>query len=195
MASTINASNTGFGGIVSTGDSSGSLALQAGGTTIATVSSTGLTMNAGNIVQASTAAPAFSAYQSVAQSGVASLSATKVTFTTVEYDTNSNFSSSRFTPTVAGYYQVNACVGMTSAATTATLLTWIYKNGSVAKTGSISTGSTYLYPQSNASAVIYCNGSTDYIEIYVLGSAGGSSFTTYTGINNTYFQAFLARSA
>lgn len=141
------------------------------------------------------AGPAFSAYQSVAQSGVGSLSATKVTFTTEEYDTNNNFTSSTFTPTVAGYYQVNACVGMTSAATTATLLTWIYKNGSVAKTGSVATGSTYLYPQSNVSAIIYCNGSTDYIEIYVLGSAGGSSFTTYTGINNTYFQAAMIRSA
>ena len=42
MASTINASNTGFGGIVQTGDSSGTLALQAAGTTVATVSSTGL---------------------------------------------------------------------------------------------------------------------------------------------------------
>jgi hypothetical protein len=41
LASIINASNSGFGGIVSTGDSSGQLALQAAGTTIATLTSTG----------------------------------------------------------------------------------------------------------------------------------------------------------
>lgn len=37
MASTINASNTGFGGIVSTGDSSGQLQLQTAGTTALTI--------------------------------------------------------------------------------------------------------------------------------------------------------------
>ena len=42
MASQINASNSGFGGIVSTGDSSGVLELQAAGTTIATIQSTGM---------------------------------------------------------------------------------------------------------------------------------------------------------
>jgi hypothetical protein len=42
LASQINASNSGFGGIVSTGDSSGVLQLQAAGTTIATIQSTGM---------------------------------------------------------------------------------------------------------------------------------------------------------
>lgn len=42
MASQINASNSGFGGIVSTGDSSGVLQLQAAGTTVATIASTGM---------------------------------------------------------------------------------------------------------------------------------------------------------
>ena len=42
MASQINASNSGFGGIVSTGDSSGQLQLQAAGTTIAALTSTGM---------------------------------------------------------------------------------------------------------------------------------------------------------
>jgi Tfp pilus assembly protein FimT len=41
MASTINASNSGFGGIVSTGDSSGQLALQAAGTTAVTINTSG----------------------------------------------------------------------------------------------------------------------------------------------------------
>jgi hypothetical protein len=42
LASQINASNSGFGGIVSTGDSSGQLALQAAGTTVANITSTGM---------------------------------------------------------------------------------------------------------------------------------------------------------
>lgn len=44
MASTINASNSGFGGIVSTGDSSGQLQLQAASTTIATITTNGMTV-------------------------------------------------------------------------------------------------------------------------------------------------------
>jgi hypothetical protein len=50
MASTINASSTGSGGLISTGDASGQLALQANGVTQATVSSTGLAMATGQTI-------------------------------------------------------------------------------------------------------------------------------------------------
>jgi hypothetical protein len=50
LASIINASNSGFGGIVSTGDSSGVLQLQAAGTTIATIQSTGLNLGSNGVV-------------------------------------------------------------------------------------------------------------------------------------------------
>ena len=49
MASTINAITTGAGGIVTTGDSTGQIGLQNNGTTIATTSSTGLTINVGGL--------------------------------------------------------------------------------------------------------------------------------------------------
>jgi hypothetical protein len=50
LPSQINASNSGFGGIVSTGDSSGVLQLQAAGTTIATIQSTGLNLGSNGVV-------------------------------------------------------------------------------------------------------------------------------------------------
>jgi hypothetical protein len=50
LASIINASNSGFGGIVSTGDSSGQLQLQAAGTTVATIQSTGLNLGSNGVV-------------------------------------------------------------------------------------------------------------------------------------------------
>ena len=64
MASIINASNSGFGGIVSTGDSSGVLQLQAAGTTIATIQSTGLNLSSNGLVfsDASTQTAAASPY-------------------------------------------------------------------------------------------------------------------------------------
>jgi hypothetical protein len=183
--------------LVLSGDTSGSITLESpavsGTTTLTLPTTSGTVITTGSIFAGT--GPAFSAYQSSAQTGVASLTLTKLTFTTEEFDTNNNYASSRFTPTVAGYYQINAQVGMTSAATTATLLAFIYKNGASLKSGSVSTGTTFLYPQANVSAIVYCNGSTDYIEIYVYGTANGSSFSTYTGAENTYFQAALIRGA
>ena len=78
-------------GIVATADNTGQLQLQSAGTTIATVSSTGLTMNSGNIIQASGAAPTFSAYRSSTNQSFSANTWTKVQCQTEEWDTNSNY--------------------------------------------------------------------------------------------------------
>ena len=103
--------------------------------------------------------PAFSAYQSSAQS-VTSSTYTKILFQTEDFDTNSNFASSTFTPTVAGYYQISAAV-LPSTATSQTLVS-IYKNGTAFK--SVTLNGTNL--SSTVSSLVYFNGSTDYVEIY-----------------------------
>ena len=56
--------------------------------------------------------PVFSAYLSGYQGGVSQSTWTKVSLNAEYYDTNSNFNTStyKFTPTVAGYYQINAGV-------------------------------------------------------------------------------------
>lgn len=185
MAS-INASTSGAGGVITTADNTGTLQLQSGGTTIATISSTGLALNTGNITLPSGAAPTFSAYPSSTQS-ITSGTWTKVLFQTEEWDTNNNFASSRFTPTVAGYYQVNARAEVAAVFNQQNIT--IYKNGAQEKQGVY--GSTN-FAGTTVSALVYCNGSTDYLEIYVL--LGATQVTTAASIT-TYFQAFLARSA
>ena len=70
------------------------------------------------VVQASNAAPCFSAYQSITQT-LSNATLTKIQLQTEEFDTNSNFDSTtnyRFTPTVAGYYQVNGVVNIQGTA-------------------------------------------------------------------------------
>jgi len=54
---------------------------------------------------------------------------TKISFQSEDFDTNSNFASSRFTPTVAGYYFISSSVGTTVA--TNQLLAVIYKNNAI----------------------------------------------------------------
>jgi hypothetical protein len=134
---------------------------------------------------ASTLAPAFSATRTTTQT-VSSSTYTKVLFTTEEFDTNNNFASSTFTPTVAGYYQINAAVGLNS---TGESLIQLYKNGALFKTGQDLSTTVYNLA---FSALVYANGSSDYFDVYVYPGAG----TTVSGSSGvTYFQGFLARSA
>ena len=76
-----------------------------------------------------TVGPAFSAYQSSAQSGISHQTWTKVTLTTENFDTDSKFASSRFTPTVAGYYQLSGAVQTPSVTAAHFICGAIYKNG------------------------------------------------------------------
>ena len=136
---------------------------------------------------ASTLAPAFSAYQSSAQTLVTSTS-TKITYDVEEFDTNSNFASSRFTPTVAGYYNFSAAIQMGVQASIIVLT--FFKNGSAAKV--VGQTSTSILSLINGSALIYCNGITDYVEVYATLGIGQALYATSSSV---YFQGYLARSA
>ena len=150
--------------------------------TVTIPDATGTMMVSGNM-------PAFSAYQSSAQS-LSSGTSTKITFDTEEFDTNNNFASSRFTPTVAGYYQLNARVRPNNTNAEAEIS--IYKNGSSFKNGSNVSPSIGNQNGTIISSLVYANGSTDYFEIYVyLGSAG----TTSSNNSSTWFNGCLMRAA
>lgn len=132
--------------------------------------------------------PTFAAWKSGATQDVGTGVWTKVTFETEEFDTNSNYdtSTSRFTPTVAGYYQVNASLFYDNNGACRCA---IYKNGTVWKEGIRQVNAF----SATASCLVYLNGSTDYIECYGYESAG---YNVVGGTQSyTYFQATLVRSA
>ena len=139
--------------------------------------------------------PAFSAYLSSNQTPSAS-TWTKVTLDTELFDTNSNFASSRFTPTVAGYYQINAQVANDYGGSynAGTMGGAIYKNGSVyAWQRNASGTSAYLYGVNMLSVLIYFNGSTDYVELYGYNANASPTFvgTSYS----TSMSGVLVRAA
>ena len=134
--------------------------------------------------------PAFAASASGATS-LAATSFTKVLFATEDFDTNANFASSRFTPTVAGYYQINACVQITGLIPYA--LAAIYKNGSAYKFGD-QEQSGQTDPIKSVSALVYLNGSTDYVEIFAYNGAA-SPANTVASASVTWFDGHLARVA
>jgi len=132
--------------------------------------------------------PAFSAYANSATS-LGTGGATKVLFDTEIFDTNNNFASSRFTPTVAGYYQFSTTVGFAAYQTTETILSF-YKTGALYRYYNDHVPNRLYY--FGASDLIYCNGTTDYIEVYVF-QYSGSSVNTSTGSTVTSFSGVLVR--
>ena len=132
--------------------------------------------------------PAFSAYTATTGATIGT-TATKITFDTEEFDTNNNFASSRFTPTVAGYYQINAQLQPNNQYTGG--FVEVYKNGSVYKSGNyVNTGVSF--GGFMVSTLVYCNGSTDYIEIY---GAFTTSQPAAAGSRFTWVNGYLARGA
>ena len=169
---------------VSISSSGGNINVVTGGTIATFPQSTGTVMVSGNM-------PAFSASCSSGTS-VSNTTFTKVSFQTENFDTNNNFASNRFTPTVAGYYQINATVGIGTA--TFPITTFIYKNGSAYVVGSIgSFQATQINTASCVSSLIYFNGSTDYVEIYVY-QASGTTQTTQTA-EQSQFSGCMVRGA
>jgi hypothetical protein len=184
--------------IVVSGDTSGAITIAApavsGTNTLTLPASTGTVALTS---QLPVAGPAFSAYLS-SNLNVTDNVITKVTCDTEEFDTNTCYDNStnyRFTPNVAGYYQVTVqCYYNTNANRPTSFYNLIYKNGSAVKTNYLFATSTTLLGQAPLTALIYCNGSTDYIEFYARASGGTSQFFS-SGSTNTFFQAFLARTA
>ena len=132
--------------------------------------------------------PAFSAYQTVAQS-LAAATLTKLIYQVKEFDLTNAFdivTNNRFQPLVAGYYQVNGVIQVSS---NSTLLLAIYKNGLLHRYGTFTATAT-LNPLTGVSALVFLNGSSDYVELFVTASVAGNTTNIAPA---SYFQAVLVK--
>ncbi|MFM7009578.1 MAG: hypothetical protein ACKO0Z_09665 [Betaproteobacteria bacterium] len=138
--------------------------------------------------------PAFSAGRSSSQS-VTSGAWTKVQCNTEEFDTTSaydNATNFRFQPTVSGYYQISAGA-YASGSSLSQVISAIFKNGAVYKYGQPIAYNGALELSSNASCLVYLNGSTDYVELFAM--VAGTSPALVGNVALTFFQAAMVRSA
>jgi len=183
MASIITA--TVSSGLTQSADTSGVLQLASGTGNLVTIPSvTGTAMVSGNM-------PAFSAYPSGSQGTISANTWTKLALGSEFFDTANAFDSTtnyRFTPQVAGYYQIVATANSPIATTTQIAL---YKNGSGYAYNLIYNGGSGGYSPV-ITQLIYLNGSTDYVETYINTSSSGtfSSNSAYT-----YMSGYLVRAA
>jgi hypothetical protein len=180
--------------VVIAGNTSGSVTLSApdvaGTTTLTLPTTSGTVLTTANTFAAGTG-PAFRAYQDAGQT-ISNTTFTKVTLATEDYDTASCFASSRFTPTVAGYYLCTGNIRFSASTAGPVIVASIYKNGSAYQSFEGSTNSSDSSTQ--VTSLVYLNGSTDYVELYTYQNYGGNR-STVSGASQTSFQGFLARAA
>ena len=135
------------------------------------------TITGASITVAASAAPTFAANGS-ALTSAATDTFTKIAYNTKIFDTNTNYSTanSRFTPTVAGYYQFNAYVSGPGASSGNNYLFFsFYKNGSRYTDSQTTILQITINVAAIGTAIIYCNGSTDYVEVYGYQGSGGTA--------------------
>jgi len=153
--------------------------------TITIPDATGTMMVSGNM-------PAFSAYASTTQS-ISAATWTKVNFGNETFDTNNNFASSRFTPTVAGYYILSSNVYFDSSPAGQAILS-LSLNGAGSNGYGLSRMSIVGVGAVSGSMVVYMNGSTDYAEIYFY-STSANTLNSGTSTNLVLFTGSMVRGA
>ena len=162
-------------------NSGGYIDLNSGGNgstanTLTIPASAGTLMSSGNM-------PAFGAYASGSTS-VSNTTYTKINFATERYDTNSNYASSRFTPTVAGYYLFSTNIRWGIFTATAATVALRKNADAYVAIGGGGVSSNYVWP--STSAIVYMNGSTDYMEVWAYQNSG-SSQTPDTGEDYSFY--------
>lgn len=158
------------------GDTSGAVLLQAP----AIAGSTTLTLPTGTATLGIDG-PAFYAYNNTTQS-ISTGTFVKVALPLEGFDTANAFDATtnyRFTPLTAGYYQISGAVYGNG---TNRLIVSLFKNGTELFRGS-DFSATAGY-SGMVSALVYCNGSTDYVELYTSsGNVGTIGFAGATALN------------
>lgn len=130
---------------------------------------------AGTGVPSEPNAPAFSAYLSSNQS-ISSSTWTKIQLANEDFDTASCYdhvTNYRFTPNIAGYYQINGKISTEGSSGTITrVMCALWVNGAENKLGGDVWEGNVTNTGCQANALLYMNGTTDYVELYAYVSAG-----------------------
>jgi hypothetical protein len=121
--------------------------------------------------------PAFSVTRITSNQSLTQNTYTKLQWNSEDFDTANAFDSTtnyRFTPLTAGYYQINVIAWIDqNNATFATSYLGLFKNGSLYKTLS---GLKLENYNNGGSAIVYLNGSSDYLEVFGYSTTAAGSF-------------------
>ena len=135
--------------------------------------------------------PAFRVYANVTAS-TASNTFTKIALDGVTFDADANFDTTnyKFQPTVAGYYFFGWTVDLGGSFTLA--ITQLYKNGTgYSRAAGVSVAHSEIY--STGTALVYLNGTSDYVELYAYTALSSGAGTIYGGALITHLHGTLVR--
>lgn len=124
------------------------------------------------------------------QTGIASATYTKVTWPTEIFDTNNNFATDKFTPTVAGKYILTAAIVFLTPVAATSFRIAIYKNG-VNFRNTVGTFSSTSAEGISVAIVDDANGTTDYYEVYVYQETGAAKDIDGATVNSYFTGAML----
>ena len=140
--------------------------------------------------------PAFSAWTSV-NIQVANGAFNPIIFNTEDFDTANCFDavSGRFTPNVQGYYQINFAVAV-KAQPSASIIIALFKNTTRYFDGYnlVNNGVAVINGVAGAGAVVYLNGTTDFVQVQGYSSNANNEVQGALR-SNSNFSASLVRAA
>ena len=178
-------------------------------TDVMTVNSSGITMASGKTIPASAltgtlpaidgsaltnlpaaSGPAFQAQGPASTQSFSSNTWTKANMTVEDFDTDSCYdaANARFTPTVAGYYWVHFAPYTLPSSGGTNMRSRVYKSGA----GTSVFGLLFVSGargQAPCSGIVYMNGTTDYLEGYMLND--GTSPELANGSASTFAAALI----
>ena len=130
------------------------------------------------------------AYRNAAQS-IAGTTSEKILIDTISFDTEGvvDIANSRIIPNMAGYYQVSGNARLGNIPDGEHFFCSIFKNGERVSAGAYFHSGSSGHGISTVSDLVYMNGTTDYLELYIWNSyssalplAVGESFQNYISI-------------
>lgn len=115
--------------------------------------------------------------------------ATKMTFDAPAYDTHGWMASSTYTPLMSGYFMISAMATFNSSPSTSNEVRLIIRKNGNTNTQSVGVQTVAGQRMTlNANRILWFNGSTDYVEIYIYSSgAQGMSTTAAENIFTVHF--------
>lgn len=145
-----------------------------------------------SITIAKLAAPSGQSFSAYRNSALSLATGAVVSFDTEEWDTSGWFDVTthvgRFTPLVAGKYRLSSRIGSNVVLTSDVYwVTEIAKNGSAIKVGDTVFQRPGLSVGSSITTLVTANGTTDYFEVLLVHSTGGSAAINPSS-SFTYFQ-------
>jgi len=139
------------------------------------------------------APPAFRAFLGGAQI-LANNTTTVISMASETFDSDSfyNTSTYKFTPTVAGYYFINASLQFSNSTADYRFEAKLYKNTSVAARGNFWNDGSNGENHATVSTILAANGSSDYFQVQGFQASGGN-ITITAGSDKSFFEAFYIR--